>query len=69
MPDSGILDRHGNPLPFLPGAYRDHPAELVAGVCCIGQKIEKDLFDLVLHRQDLRQMLGIAPVLRKSVCS
>ena len=67
--DTGVLDRHCNSFPFLPGAYGDHPAGLDAGIRRIGQQIKKDLFDLVRNRQDLRQPFGIVEFHAKSVCS
>ncbi len=57
--DTGVADRHGDPLVFPPGADGDHPAGRRAGIGRVGQQVEKDLFDLVLNRHDLRQPFRI----------
>ena len=57
--DAGIFDCHRHPLLFFPGADCNHAAALVAGIGRIGQQIEKNLFDLIRHDQDVRQILCI----------
>ena len=66
--DAGVLDRHGNFIIFMPGADRDHPAALEAGIRRIVQKIEKDLLDLIGDRQDLGQSVSKVQTPSKSSC-